>query len=155
MLATLPSNSGDAQLTLEFKSPAEYASDSGFESTILIRGRHWDGDHTFPLSTSLEGIWLRSADLIGLRDDITRWNCLPLDHLAAEDLNGSFELARLPGQSIHIRFGPRQDTVSNRNPVVSIAFSAGVLRGEFHFVTDQSCLALFAQELSVALEGIT
>jgi hypothetical protein len=33
------------------------------------------------------------------------------------------------------------------NPVVTIAFSVGALRGEFHFVTDQSCLTLFAQDL--------
>ena len=81
--------------------------------------------------------------------------CQSLDHLIAEDLNGGFELARLPWQSIHIRFGPRSDTVSNLNPVVSITFSAGTLRGEFHFVTDQSCLGLFAQELSIALAEIT
>jgi hypothetical protein len=56
----------------------------------------------------------------------------------------------LPGQSIRVRFGPR-DTISKHHPVFSISFSAGALEGEFYFVTDQSCLALFVEELSTEL----
>lgn len=148
MPATLPSNSGRAQLVIEIGPPALYACDAGFESSLHLGGEHWDGDHSFPFSTTIEGLWLRAADLATLRDHIARWIRQPLDRLDAEDLNSAFELARLPGQSINIRFGPRSDIVSALNPVVSIAFAAGALHGEFHFVTDQSCLALFAKELS-------
>jgi hypothetical protein len=151
MPATLPSNNGEAQFVVELSAPAEYAHDSGFDSSITLRGRHWDGDHTFPFSTSIEGLWLRAADIVALRDHIVRWIRQPLDRLIAEDLSAEFQLARLPGQSIRVRFGPRDDTISDRHPVLSISFSAGALQGEFHFVTDQSCLAVFAEELSTEL----
>jgi hypothetical protein len=149
MKATLSSNNGDAQFVVEFGAPAEYAHEPGFESSIQIRGRHWDGDHTFPFSSSMEGLWLRAADLTALRDHISRWLRQPIDGLIAEDLSANFQLARLPGQSVLIRFGPRSDTDSRLNPVVTITFSAGALQGEFHFVTDQSCLAGFVRDLSV------
>jgi hypothetical protein len=153
MAATLPSNNGEAQFVVELGAPAEYAHDTGFESSIHIRGRHWDGDHTFPFSTSIEGLWLRAADVVALRDHIARWIGQPLERLIADELSADFQLARLPGQSIRARFGPRDDTISDRHPVFSISFSTGALHGEFHFVTDQSCLALFAEELSTELVG--
>src|ERR1043166_3430058 len=148
MAATLPSNNGGARFVIELGAPAEYAHDPGFESSVALHGHHWDGDHTFPFSTSVEGLWLRAADMIALRDHIARWIRQPLDRLIADDLSAEFQLARLPGQSIRVRFGPRDDTISERHPVFSISFSAGALQGEFHFVTDQSCLALFVEELS-------
>jgi hypothetical protein len=151
--ATLPSNDGAAQFVIELRAPAEYAHDPGFEGRIILRGQHWDGDHTFPFSTSIEGFWLRSADIVALRDHIARWSRQPIDRLRAGDLSSEFQLARLPGQSVCVRFGARDDTVSERHPVFTVSFSAGALRGEFHFVTDQSCLTLFAQELSTELVG--
>ncbi len=151
MSATLPSNNGEAQFVIELSAHAGYAHDSGFESSITLCGRHWDGDHTFPFSTSIEGFWLRAADIVALRDCIDRWTRQPLDLLIADDWNAEFQLARLPGQSVCVRFGPRADTISERHPVCSISFSAGALHGELFFVTDQSCLALFAKELSTEL----
>jgi hypothetical protein len=61
--------------------------------------------------------------------------------------------ARSVTYQVRVRFGPRPDTISDLNPVVSITFSAGALQGEFHFVTDQSCLTLFAQELADEMVG--
>jgi hypothetical protein len=151
MAATLPSNNGGAQLVVELGAPAEYAHAPGFEASVTLRGQHWDGDHTFPISTSVEGLWLRTADLVALRDHIAQWIRQPLDRLVTDDLTAEFQLARLPGQSILVRFGPRGDTISERHPVFSISFSAGPFHGEFHFVTDQSCLALFVEELSTEL----
>jgi hypothetical protein len=77
-----------------------------------------------------------------------------MDKLLTCDLTGSFGLARLPGQQIELRFGPRPDVVTTPNPVVSVLFSAGSLKGEFHFITDQSCLNLFAQELQAVMPGV-
>ena len=151
MPATLLSNNGEAQFVVEFIAPAEYAHDSGFESSITLRGRHWDGDHTFPFSTSIEGLWLRAADIVGLQDHIARWLRQPLERLIAGDLSAEFQLARLPDQSVRVRLGPREDTISNRHPVFTVSFSVGALQGEFHFVTVQSCLALFVEELSSEL----
>jgi hypothetical protein len=155
MIATLQSNSSDAQFVIKLATPAEYAHVPGFESSVTLHGQHWDGDHTFPFSTSVKGLWLRAADIVALRDHVTRWLRQPLDRLVADKLNAEFQLARLPGQNICVRFGPRAETISDHHPVFSISFSAGALQGEFHFVTDQSCLALFVEELSTALVGVS
>ena len=154
MAATLPSNSGEEQFLIEFGMPEEYAHDRGFEASITLRGQHWDGDHHFPFSTRIDGLWLRATDLIDFRDHIIRWVQQPLDRLKADGLSAEFQLARLPGQSVCVRFGGRPDTTSDRHPVCSVTFSAGALQGNFHFVTDQSCLALFAKELSSELVGL-
>lgn len=151
MSATLQSNSGESRFAIELGLPAEYAHDPGFESSISFRGEHWDGDHTFPLSSMIEGLWLRTGDLVALLDHIAQWVRQPLDQLMANGLNGAFELARLPGQSVRVRFGSRENTTSDLDPVISVSFSAGALQGEFHFTTDQSCLALFVEELSAQL----
>src|SRR5688572_940961 len=135
MVATLRSNNGDAHFVVELGAPVEYAHEAGYESAIHLRGRHWDGDQTFPFSTSISGLWLSAADVTGLRDHISQWLREPLDHLITDELNAAFELAHLPGHSVHVRFGPRPDTISGLNPVVTIAFSARALQGEFHFVT--------------------
>ncbi len=151
MPATLRSNCGRDEFIVKCVTPVEYANDLGFESCVYLRGHHWDDGHTFPLSMSFDGLWLRSADLMALYEHIERWINQPLDRLHVDDLSGDFELARLPGQSVRIDFGPRPDTISGLNPVVSITLSAGKLHSEFHFTTDQSCLTIFAQELSAEL----
>jgi hypothetical protein len=99
----------------------------------------------------IQGLWLRVNELSELHDLISRWIRLPLEQLAVSELLGEFELARLPDQTLTLRFGPRDDTISPRNPVVTVKVRAGTLSAELHFATDQSCLALFAQELSNAL----
>jgi hypothetical protein len=147
MPATLASNDGEARFVIELSARTEYADDAGFESTITLRGRHWDGDHTFPFCTSIEGLWLR-ADVVALLNHVTRWIGRPLARLIVEDLSAEFQLARLPGQRVQVRMGPRDDTISDGHPLFTVSFSAGALQGEFHFVTDQSCLAIFVAELS-------
>lgn len=131
--------------------PTEYAHEPGFEAAVRLHGDHWDGDHTFPLSVSIQGLWLRSADLMRLRNHLVRWTELTLEQLNAETLAADFRLARLPGQNVHVRFASPPDSACRLNPEVSIEYGAGNLRGEFHFITDQSCLTLFARELAVGM----
>ena len=151
MSATLPSNNGEARFVIELRVPAEYAHDAGFESSIHLHGEHWDGDHAFPFTTSIEGLWLRAADIKALQEYIIEWLRLPLESQTVKDLNAGFLLARLPEQNLQIRFEPSPEQTFNPHPLVTIHFGAGALRGEFQFVTDQSCLSLFAQELSAEL----
>lgn len=151
MQATLNSNSGGAAITLAFGASSEYAHDPGFDASIDIRGQHWDGDHTFPIHSSVSGVWLRAQDVAELRDFISRWLAQPLEQLRTEGLDGEFQLARLPEQNVTLRFGSREDTISHLNPVVTAELAAGALRVEFHFVTDQSCLTIFSRELTALL----
>ena len=155
MTATLISNSGEARFVIELGTRSEYGDERGFDSCVHLYGSHWNGDNTFPFSVSIEGLWLRVAELTALREHIFRWVGQPLDQLVADDLSEDFELARMPRQRVRIRFGPRADTISGLNPIVSITYSAGALHGEFHFVTDQSCLAVFVEELSAAVNSFS
>ena len=151
MPVILRSNSGEESFGIELIEATDYASEQGFESDIIISGQHNDGDHSHPLSISVRGLWLRTADLVELRNHITTWIAQPLRRLIADDLTQTFKLARLPAQRLDIAFGPHSDATSHLNPVVTITFSSGNLHGEFHFMTDQSCLGIFVQELSAEL----
>jgi hypothetical protein len=153
MPAELRSNDGESVLILGLEEPASYATDAGFESGIRIAGRHWDGDHTHQIEASVQGIWLRQGDLLELREAIRNWLVRPLHELTPASLSGEFQLARLPGQSALIRFGPRPDVDDRRNPVATVLLVAGAFSCEFHFPTDQSCLDAFRRQLNSRLEG--
>ena len=152
MRAQLGSNDGESQLAFDLERGSTYATDLGFEGSVCLRGRHWDGDHTHGIELAIAGMWLRADDLREMRDVIARWLARPLHELKSEFLRCEFELARLPGQSVCIRFGPRPDVIEGRHLVVTVAFAAGPLSGEYHFVSDPSCLQIFSQELKAALE---
>jgi hypothetical protein len=147
MQATLRSNDGEAEFTLELSSTSDYAHDIGFDSSICLRGQHWDGEHTFPFSVSIEGFWLRAHDVTALRDHITEWTRQPFDRLTPVNLSGEFKLTRLPERRLSVVLGAPEGN-STRNPTISVAFAAGALHGKFSFETDQSCLGIFAHALS-------
>ena len=148
MTITLPSNHGNAQFSITLISKSEYANESGFDSNVLLSSSHWDGDHWHPLSLKFDGLWLRRNDMIALHTYLASWVSQPLASLATSVLLAEFQLARLPGQSLKLIFGPREDTIDERKPVVTVELKANSFRTDFHFVTDQSCLAIFAQHLS-------
>ncbi len=108
MEVTLRSNRGDDEIVLDLGPAEAYGSEAGAVSSFKIRGQHWDGDHDHELFTSVEGLWLRNEDLTAVRDRVAEWVQQPLDRLATSELVGDFELARLPGQSLRLRFGPPQ-----------------------------------------------
>jgi hypothetical protein len=149
MPATLSSNGGHAELAIEFCAPTQYAHEAGFESIIRFRDESWDGDHSFPIETTIEGVCLRARELHSMMDHIANWTSRPLDQLIIDDLNGDFDLTLRSGQRVGISFGPRSDTISDRKPVVSIKLGVWHLHAEFHFVTDQSCLAIFARQIFI------
>jgi hypothetical protein len=153
MPAQLSSNDGESALILGLEDPCSYATDAGFESSIGITGRHWDGDHTHQIELSVQGIWLRQDDLLALREALRMWLARPLHELTPESLSGEFQLARLPGQAALIRFGERPDVDDRRNPIVTVSLAAGGFSGEVHFPTDQSCLEAFHRQLGSRLEG--
>ena len=152
MLATLPSNRGDSDFSIESVSASESSGERRHDAVIRLRGVHWDGDHTHPFALFLEGIWLRSAAPIALCEHIARWIEQPLERVIASELDAVFELTDERSQHVKIRFGSRSDTISDLNPVVSFGVSAGPLRSECHFVTDQSCLAIFRDELATVIQ---
>ncbi len=151
MTAVLCSNSGDASIEFAFGDRCAYVHESGFDASIRLNATHWDGEHSQPGSAAIDGVWLSAGDLSALCDHIRRWVDRPLEALAPEALDGRFDLARLPGQMVALVFGARADTIDSRKPVVSVAIRAGAWSCDLHFVTDPSCLRLFAEALSAAL----
>jgi len=150
--ATLHSNAGNASLAFTFEHRESHEGDAGFVVSVRIRGQHWDGDHTRELMTLLSHLWFRQSDVVQLRDHMATWLRLPLEALDPTGLDGEFRLTRLPGQELLVTFGERADVISDRKPVLTVSFAAGRLEGSFLFVTDQSCLNIFVDELSAAID---
>ncbi len=153
MRAELRSNDGESAFALDLEGRSTYATEPGYEAFVQIRGRHWDGDHTHDIDVAIAGMWLRAEDLRELRNGIARWLARPLSELKAELLQGEFQLARLFNQSVRIRFGSRPDVIEGHHVVVTVTFAAGPFSGEYHFLSDQSCLQSFSHELTSALDG--
>jgi len=121
------------------------------EFELSINGQHWDGDHEHSIRLTSESILL-SCDR--LRELVTRLH----DWLNAIDggrlpFTGEFALT---DDAAHVElvlvFADRPDTISSDDkPVVTAHFRIGRLIGESSFVTDQSCLSLFADEIGRTL----
>jgi hypothetical protein len=154
MPAHLRSDDGESLLALGLEQRAEYATEPGFEGSVRFQGQHWDGDHHHSLQVSVNGLWLRFDGLRALCDFVATWLARPLHELTPEYLVGEFQLARLPGQSVIVRLGPRSEVEQTRNPIVTVVLAAGSLSGEYYFPSDQSCLGAFTRELTDALVGI-
>lgn len=153
MRAELGSNDGESAIALDLQRRYTYATEPGFEGSVQICGRHWFDDDTHESNVTIAGMWLRAEDLLELRSVLAKWLARPLSELDAELLQGEFQLARLFGQSVRIRFGSRSDVIEGRHIVVTVAFAAGPLSGEYYFVSDQSCFKSFNRELNAALDG--
>lgn len=149
--ASLSSNAGDASIEFLFGDRCTSAGEPGLDASIRLNATHWDGDHSHPVSAAIDGVRLSGRDLAALCDHIRRWVDRPLEALAPGALDGRFYLARQPGQSVALVFGARADTIDSRKPVVSVAIRADAWSCDLHFVTDPSCLRLFAEALSAAL----
>ena len=115
MQATLKSNEGQDEFVIDFLDPESYGTDPGFQSSVHLQGQHWDGDHTHSLDVSVDGLWLRTEDLLRLRDRLAGWLGLPLAELEPAKLDGEVRLSRLPGQVLLLRFGHRQEIPSRLN----------------------------------------
>lgn len=151
MLAVLAANSGLDSFSIEVTGVLELAEDRQVETSVSLRATHFDGDHEHSISSQIEGVWLRGDSVAALCEAIRSWCDLPLDAMARTPFSGSYPLTTR-GQKLELAFGPREDLVHGRNPVVSIDAEIGKLMWTYHFVTDQSCLRAFATALSAAID---
>lgn len=118
--------------------------DCNGEFELRINGQHWDGDHEHAVRLTSESILLSCGRLRLLVDNIHIW--LELDSSLA--FAGEYPLAvDTANAELTLIFADRSDTISSDDkPVVTATYRIGRLVGEFSFVTDQSCLKLFADE---------
>jgi hypothetical protein len=149
--AVLPSNRGDDRLTLSFGSRFEWQGQRVIEAVLQLEGEHFDGDHDHDLRVMIEGLALAERSLASLSSALDTWLSLPLEQLHSGKLRSKHSLSLGARQRLDLTFGEREDTISGRQPVVTVDFAAGRLLGEHHFVTDQSCIRLFNEQLALIL----
>jgi hypothetical protein len=154
MQAILKSISGEAEFGVVLDLPldkliTDYAQEPSFLASVYLCGQH----QVYEFATFVRHIRLRFSEATALWEHLVCWNN-QIENLSVKDLSREFELGHMPGESVHICFGPSHDPYSERHPLVSISVSAGALHGEYHFVTDQSCFSLFVQDFSLLLHAV-
>ena len=152
--AELRSNSGRSCLTVRLLSCGTYYNVPGYDANVQIHGEHYDGDHEHPIAFSAEGLFLPRAEVVRLLAAIVAWTDLSLQELAESPFEGSF-LFEVPGQSVSLCFGARDDTLSERKVVLTIGIASGRFSTETVFVTDQSCLRQFAMAVTRGIDLIS
>jgi hypothetical protein len=152
MKSSLPSSRGDTTLIIDLGIPTEYKGESGFDASVEVTAMHWAYRGQYPCNVGVKGLWFRKADLMDLNVFIEKWLDLPLVELATTELVGKFELAKVPGDGFCLSFGRREGTISGIHPVISITIKTSALQVELYYVTDQSCLRLFSDELCGAIK---
>jgi hypothetical protein len=147
--ATLPSNSGNAFLRIEFIGPNEASERSEVEADIHIVVPDWANGQPIPWEIKLSSLWLDSAAILKMRKSLELWLKLPLDELGMRKFAGTFELAARRHQRFCVSFGEREGTISGTNNAVSITVWGG-LQADCRFVIDASCMQRFADDLRTA-----
>ena len=139
---TLNSNMSDESLVLQVG-----ANKSGLVNcAIAINARIWDGNHDQSSSLAVDNLVLSASRLSELKNRIEVWLASNQDGTVA--FSGEYPLAADGYSRLDLNFGTRMDTIAPRDkPVVTVVFKIGSINGEFCFVTDQSCLRLFASDV--------
>jgi hypothetical protein len=153
-LAKLQSNRGAESLRLEFIERRDCGPDPGADCNVVLTGSNWSEGEPKPIRAGLGSLHLSLVAVSALAAELERWVGLPLERLAMETLECEYNLAFAPTSELRLRFDKRADTISDRKPVLTAAFSVGAFNGELHFVTDQSCVAEFVAGLREAQRAI-
>lgn len=120
------------------------------DCAVKLYARIWDGDHEQSASLSVANIVLSASRLGELRNRIETW--LASKQVGTVALSGEYQLTADGYSRFDLIFGMRDDIIaSSDKPVVTIGFKIGRINGEFCFVTDQSCLKLFAGDVARAI----
>lgn len=153
-LAKLESNRGGESLRLEFIERRDCGPDPGADCSVILAGSNCSDGEPKTVRADLGCLHLSLIAVSALAAELERWVGLPLERLATEPLECEHELAFAPTSGLRVRFGERADAISDRKPVLTVVFSVGSLKGELHFVTDQSCIAVFVGGLRQAARAV-
>ena len=143
---TLHANMSDESLELKVisKMPGK------IDCSVTINARIWDGDHDQSTSLMVDHLVLSASRLCELRKQIEAW--LDSKNVGTVAFSGEYSLAAQGSSRLDLNFGTRMDVIaSGDKPVVTVIFKTGRINGEFCFVTDQSCLKLFAEDVVRAM----
>jgi hypothetical protein len=140
------SNLGDHLVILEIGAPQPCYDRPGFDLTVRFSSPYWDGDHSHPIDLRFDGFWVDKRALMEMQNFLSDYVNQPLKELGSTILTGEFDLSNKAG-NLSVSFGPRADTIDSRKPVFTSRIKAGYISAEIHFVTDQSCISQFVEEL--------
>ena len=142
VIVGLSSNSGGETFTFE------HCSTRGSEVvvTVALVAPSSGGDYDLDSTVITAQLPLSIIRLRGLLEAIETW--LATDVSNAGLLDGKHSLAAPDYGVFDMSFGKRNDLVSAaEKPTVTLHYKFGRLNGEFAFVTDQSCLRDFSNDL--------
>ena len=151
MPSTLSASNDYCSLSFDLVCSSTYANAPGFDAILVLQDVHWDGDHEHPISLRLEGIFMSRGELMRLCNRIDAWVDQPLEDLARAEFAGQFRF-NVPSQDILLKFGKREDLITAQNQAITLRIESGRFSSQTSFVTDQSCLRLFSQELRREME---
>ena len=121
------------------------------EFELCFKGQDWESEHDHSIRLTSDLIILSCDTIRSLVQSIEKW----LQHGDPDryPFNGEFTLAADTSDAqFNLIFAERPDTISPaEKSVVTAKFRFGRLSGEFSFVSDQSCLRLFASALNKTL----
>ena len=123
--------------------------EEGFvDCSVCIRLRNWNSRKEESWTViKTDDISLSVIAIRELQNELDRW--LMSQSVGISSFSGHFSLGHNPSNKLDFHFEQRADTIASADkPVVTIEFSSGTTHIEFRFVTDQSCLGLFAMTLS-------
>ena len=142
--ARLNTNTSDEYLEIR---PTRFDGDN-LVCVISVCFRNWESRQEASwVTVNADDVGLSLRALCALQTNLDQW--LQSQSVGVEGFCGHFQLGRSPSYKLDLRFGPRADTIaSSDKPVVTIVLSIGTAVIEFRFVTDQSCLGMFAMSLS-------
>lgn len=119
--------------------------------SLQVNTRIWDDHNETFASVAADRVVLSRESLKRLQRDIKSWLESPDVGIAAFEGDYSLAASR-ESAALDLVFCSRADVISSSDkPVVTIAFDFGRMKGEISFVTDQSCLGVFATELLAAI----
>jgi hypothetical protein len=99
----------------------------------------------------LKGLEVGTMELKRLSSYLGEWLKLPLAEQAGHPLTFVCNVGELFDQSLTMKLGKRDDTLADGNPIVTLGFIVGRLKGELSLVTDQKGLELFCAGIDAVL----
>jgi hypothetical protein len=150
--AILPSNSGHASLRIDFVERGLPKESPDRMTDLEIVVPNWDSGYPPQrCQIKIRGLRLRTEQLRAMLHALDTWLNLPIDQVFHNKFTGAFELGSETRHGrLLLSFGDREGRISGSNPLVSILIQ-GAMRAECDFVTDQSCMRLFADDLRSAI----
>ena len=149
--ARIASNDGWNEIVFYLKKRFLKDQSSLILSTLIVKGNYWDVEKTLLPKPSLElsNEFVIELSHILLSEEKLRVLANHLEAWLDKPYQFELDISENRENQIKIFVGPREDYISTQDrPVFSLKYISSRMKGEWSFVTDQSCL-------NILLEGVT